>query len=159
MIRGNLSSKHIQNELKKRFLSPQGFLYDYADGNGEVELPTPDESLANFPNVFGWWTPIENGAFFTGDYLLGLLRNTREGATEERIQWCRTLLHGLFRLQDAAETEGCILRDSVPTENAIIRRPPAIRWSRGFSRSTSISAIRWRRRKSGQSAAAACSAF
>ena len=98
------------DELEKRFLSPQGFLYDYAGGNGKVELPTPDECLANFPNVFGWWTPIENGAFFTGDYLLGLLRNTREGATEERIQWCRTLLHGLFRLQDAAETEGCILR-------------------------------------------------
>ena len=54
MIRGNLSSKHIQNELQKRFLSPQGFLYDYAGGNGEVELPTPDECLANFPNVFGW---------------------------------------------------------------------------------------------------------
>ena len=72
MIRGNLSSKHIQNELKKRFLSPQGFLYDYADGNGEVELPTPDECLANFPNVFGWWTPIENGGFFTGLYLVGL---------------------------------------------------------------------------------------
>ncbi len=110
MIRGNLSPEHIQNELKKRFLSPQGVLYDYAGENGEVERPTPEECRATFPNVFGWWTPIENGAFFTGDYLLGLLRNTREAATEERIQWCRTLLHGLFHLQDAAETEGCILR-------------------------------------------------
>ena len=103
-------SRQVEQELKRRFLSPEGFLYDYAGPDGEVELPEPEECRVNFPNPFGWWTPIENGAFFTGDYLLGVLRSSRRPVPAEREQLIRTLLHGLFRLQDAAQTEGCILR-------------------------------------------------
>ena len=103
-------SFQVEEELKKRFLSPDGVLYDYSGPHGEVELPRPEECRIHFPNLFGWWTPIENGAFFTGDYLLGLLRNRRGAQSGERKKLIGTLLHGLFRLQDAARSEGCILR-------------------------------------------------
>lgn len=106
----NKLSQRVEEELKKRFLSPDGILYDYAGPNGEVELPEPEECRINFPNPFGWWTPIENGAFFTGDYLLGVLRNPWSVRTPEREEWIRTLLHGLFRLQDESQCDGCILR-------------------------------------------------
>ena len=110
MIHWNELSRRVEEELKRRFLSPDGILYDYAGPAGEVILPLPGECRDNFPNPFGWWTPIENGAFFTGDYLLGLLRNLRRPAAGGRGEFARTLLHGLFLLQDRAQTEGCILR-------------------------------------------------
>lgn len=110
MTHWNELSRRVEEELKRRFLSPDGILYDYAGPAGEVILPLPGECRDNFPNPFGWWTPIENGAFFTGDYLLGILRNLRRPAAGGRGEFARTLLHGLFLLQDRAQTEGCILR-------------------------------------------------
>ena len=65
--------ERVHDVLERRFLSGENILYDYAGPNGEVILPTPEETLANKPNAFAWNTPIENGAFFNGDLLTGLI--------------------------------------------------------------------------------------
>ena len=68
-----LLRERIHSVLEKRFFSPENVLYDYVGLNGEVIIPVPEECMKNQPNPFAWNTPIENGAFFNGDLLTGLL--------------------------------------------------------------------------------------
>ena len=56
-----------------RFINENNLLLDYTDLSGNISLPAPEECERNQPNALGWWSPIENGGFFNGDYLLGLL--------------------------------------------------------------------------------------
>ena len=53
MTHWNELSRRVEEELKRRFLSPDGILYDYAGPAGEVILPLPGECRDNFPNPFG----------------------------------------------------------------------------------------------------------
>ena len=52
--------ERIHDILERRFLSGENILYDYAGPNGEVVLPTPEETLENKPNAFAWNTPIDS---------------------------------------------------------------------------------------------------
>ena len=102
--------ERIHDILERRFLSGENILYDYAGPNGEVILPTPEETLANKPNAFAWNTPIENGAFFNGDLLTALCDLYELFPSEKLEKQMRALARGLYALQDKSPVEGCILR-------------------------------------------------
>ena len=61
------------SEIWRRFIDPLGIMIDFADMEGKVLLPTPEECRAGKPNALGWWSPIENGAMFNGLYLDGVI--------------------------------------------------------------------------------------
>lgn len=86
-----------------KFTSPFGFLLD-----NDSPIPTKQDCDERFPNYMGWWTPIENGAFFTGLYLYGLVAD--EKAAAGRSALIHSLCDALFRLAGAAKEEGFIPR-------------------------------------------------
>ena len=99
----------LHSDLWRRFVRrPYGMVLDYADADGNVVYPTREDCERRMPNFFAWWTSIENGGFFTGLYLAGMLsrREAGMGGDEEILQ----LANGLFRLQDVGSTEGFIAR-------------------------------------------------
>ena len=53
-------------EIWRRFVDRHGVMLDFAALDGAVSIPTPEECRLGKPNALGWWSPIENGAFFNG---------------------------------------------------------------------------------------------
>ncbi|MFA6291851.1 MAG: hypothetical protein WC637_08735 [Victivallales bacterium] len=100
----------VHRNIWARFLGDDCIMHDYAGLNGEVILPTADECRMNKPNALAWWTPIENGGFFNGDYLLGLLAGYKLNQNERLRSEIRRLASGLYRLQDICSVDGCIAR-------------------------------------------------
>lgn len=101
----------LHGEVFRRFIRmPAGQFLDYADENGNTVIPTPEECAANQPNILGWWTPIENGAFFGGLYLLVLLRDYDRAPSETLAGEIRLVAGGLKGLQDVARRDGFIAR-------------------------------------------------
>ncbi len=101
----------LRELVERRFVhKPWGYLLDCARPDGSAEIPTPDECRNGIPNVLGWGTSNENGAFFTGLYLYGLcnayLLEPSDELKAEIMQFC----DGLFRLCDIAVQDGCIAR-------------------------------------------------
>lgn len=103
-------SAELRRTLERRFTSPDGVLYDYAGPAGEVVLPTPEECTEGRPNALGWWTPIENGGFFTGLYLVGLCEEYACAPSEELRSAARRSVRGLVKLQDTEKAPGFIAR-------------------------------------------------
>ena len=100
----------ILDVIEKRFISPENVLYDYAGLKGEVVLPTPEECEKNQPNALAWNTPIENGGFFNGLLLVGLVDLWEKQPSEKIAKMARTMVKGLYVLQDKSPVPGCILR-------------------------------------------------
>jgi hypothetical protein len=100
-----------EDEIFRRFVHPRfGFLFDYAGRNGEADLPTAEDMTACRPNAMAWWTPVENGAFFTGLMLAGLSGQAgpwRRAGTAERA---RGLAEALLRLGTVGKRAGLIAR-------------------------------------------------
>lgn len=103
-------AENVHRNIWSRFIGPDNIIYDYVGLNGEVILPTPEECAENKPNAFGWWSPIENGAFFNGDYLLSQCTRYERLRTEESSDRVRQLVSGLYLLQDVCVTPGMIAR-------------------------------------------------
>ncbi|WPJ96688.1 hypothetical protein SH580_03090 [Coraliomargarita algicola] len=103
-------SADVHDNIWRRFISAEGVLYDYVGLNGEVMLPTPQECAELKPNALAWWSPIEDGAFFTGDYLLGLLQGFHARPNDTTRAEIRRLVAGLYHLQDVCRTPGVIAR-------------------------------------------------
>lgn len=107
----------IHSVIWNRFIDQNNIMLDYTTSDGAISLPTPLECEENQPNALGWWSPIENAGFFTGDYALGLLTAYRlaikngkyEEARKRKIE-IRRLVQGLLLIQDVCETDGCISR-------------------------------------------------
>lgn len=97
-------------EIWKRFVSPHGTLYDYTALDGTVHLPTAAECAESKPNALGWWSPIENGAFFGGLYLDALCQRWQHVKTEAAAREARTIAKGLLRLAEAGATPGFVAR-------------------------------------------------
>lgn len=106
----NKVADDAHREIWCRFMSPDSLIYDYAGLNGEVSLPTPEECRDCKPNAMGWWSPIEDCAFFTGDYLTGQCRWHRMKRSESRVTEIRKMVKGLFKTQDVCCAEGMIAR-------------------------------------------------
>ncbi len=104
------AAESVNRNLWSRFMSPDSVLYDYAGPAGEVVLPTPEECRRHIPNGLGWWTPVENGGFFTGMYLIAAADRYRQNPTAENREKVKRLAGGLYRLQDVGKTPGFIAR-------------------------------------------------
>ncbi len=96
--------------LWKRFVTADGIMLDYVGLDGEIVLPTPDECERSVPNALGWWTPIENGGFFNGLYLISQCERCERNDTPENQEKVRKLVRGLYKLQDVGQTPGFIAR-------------------------------------------------
>ena len=95
----------------KRFVRmPYGHVLDYANQEGRVYLPTAEECEKAVPNPLGWWTPIENGAFFTGLYVYALMEKYEKNKDEKTAREIDVLIKGMFLLQDVGSVEGFIAR-------------------------------------------------
>ena len=103
-------AENVHRNIWGRFIGADNVLYDYVGLSGEVSLPTPAECAENKPNAFGWWSPIEDGAFFNGDYLLSQCARYERLRTDESRVKVRRLVSGLHLLQDVCATPGMIAR-------------------------------------------------
>jgi hypothetical protein len=106
-VNDSLAAAH--NEVWRRFVR-KGIVLDYVGLDGQVVIPTAEECEKSMPNGLGWWTPIENGAFFTGEYMAALCNQYKIAPSEQLKEEIGKLANGLFTLQDAAKTDGLIIR-------------------------------------------------
>jgi hypothetical protein len=105
------SAARIHQVVWSRMIdSDTGVLFDYTDLDGKVEIPTPEECLAGKPNALGWWTPIENGAFFNGLYIDALCSKWQRESLPETKAEIRKLVSGLLLLQQIGTRPGFIAR-------------------------------------------------
>lgn len=95
----------------RRFVRmPYGHVIDYAAPDGTVYIPTAEECEKAIPNPLGWWTPIENGAFFTGLYAYALIAKYNHCKDDQTAEEISVLMNGLFLLQDVGKVAGFIAR-------------------------------------------------
>lgn len=105
------AAKTAHHQVWSRFIHrPYGIVLDYADKDGRVPLPTAEDCARSMPNALSWWVSTENGAFFTGLYLAGLLAGYESRPEEGLLDKIELLVHGLFRLQDVCSVPGMIAR-------------------------------------------------
>ncbi len=97
-------------ELWRRFINQHGQFLDYTALDGQVLLPTPEECQADQPNTLGWWSPIENGAFFGGLYLDALCKRWRAAPGSAAAAEARKVAGGLLKLAEVGETPGFVAR-------------------------------------------------
>ena len=97
--------EQANTEIWNRFVDKYGIIHDYVG-----EIPTPYDCRLSRPNAFGWWTPIENGAFFTGLYLAAACE--RANLTNSNIEKdkARILAQGLLKLASVSDVPGFISR-------------------------------------------------
>jgi hypothetical protein len=98
-------------EIWRRFVDRRfDTLLHYAGPKGEVVLPTAEECAKNQPNGMSWSTPIEDGPFFGGLYLVGLCQRWRARRDAETAEQARRIAAGLMKLAALGETPGFIAR-------------------------------------------------
>lgn len=99
------AAEEADEALWAAFVSSHGLLHDYVG-----ELPTPEDCRDCRPNAMGWWSPIENGPMFTGQYLVGLCHKARRTGDARDAERCRRLAEGLLLCAEVPETPGMICR-------------------------------------------------
>lgn len=105
------SVSRIHQEIWSRMVdSNSGILFDYVNIDGKVEIPTPEECSDGKPNALGWWTPIENGAFFNGLYIDALCSKWKKEPLLETKVEIQKLASGLLLLQQIGVRPGFIAR-------------------------------------------------
>jgi hypothetical protein len=97
-------------EIWRRFIDAYGIMIDFADMDGRVSLPTPEECRAGKPNALGWWAPIENGAMFNGLYMDGAVSRWKRTHSAEDAGKARRLMEGLLLLNSISEVKGFVGR-------------------------------------------------
>ena len=83
------AAEQAHTEIWRRFIDPYGIMIDFADLDGKVSLPTPEECQAGKPNALGWWSPIENGAMFNGLYLEAAVNRWQRTKSDEAARKAR----------------------------------------------------------------------
>ena len=104
------AAEAAHGEIWRRFIDAHGLLLDFADLDGRVSLPTPEECRAGKPNALGWWSPIENGAMFNGLYLEAALHRWQRTKAAEDATQARRLMEGLLLLNSISEVKGFVGR-------------------------------------------------
>lgn len=97
-------------EIWRRFIDRHGVMIDFADFDGSVLLPTPEQCRAGQPNALGWWSPIENGSMFNGMYLDAMVNRWRHTQAESDAAKARRLMEGLLFLASISDVPGFIAR-------------------------------------------------
>jgi hypothetical protein len=104
------AAQQAHSELWRRFIDPYGIMIDFADMNGKVSLPTPEECREGKPNALGWWSPIENGAMFNGLYMDAAVNRWKRTQSAEDAAKARKLMEGLLLLNSISEVKGFVGR-------------------------------------------------
>jgi hypothetical protein len=104
------ASEQAHRELWRRFIDKYGIMIDFADMDGKVSLPTPEECQAGKPNALGWWAPIENGAMFNGLYIEAAVNRWQRTQAAEDGEKARKLMEGLLLLNSISEVKGFVGR-------------------------------------------------
>lgn len=103
--------KELHKKVWERFIRmPEGHLLDYAGYGGEVIYPSAEECRTSNPNALGWWTPIENGAFFGGLYAYALIKEYNRFPNEQTKKEIEILMNGLYLLEEVGKVDGFIAR-------------------------------------------------
>jgi hypothetical protein len=97
-------------EIWRRFMDRYNIMIDFADLDGSVLLPTPEECREGKPNALGWWSPIENGAMFNGQYMEAMINRWKQTGEEEAAAKARRLMEGLLYLNNISDVPGFIGR-------------------------------------------------
>lgn len=97
-------------EIWRRFIDKYGIMIDFADMDGKVSLPTPEELREGKPNALGWWAPIENGAMFNGLYMDAAILRWRRTKSDEDAAKARKLMEGLLLLNSISDVKGFVGR-------------------------------------------------
>jgi len=104
------AAEQAHSEIWRRFIDKYGIMIDFADMDGKVSLPTPEELRDGKPNALGWWAPIENGAMFNGLYMdAAILRWKRTKSAEDAAK-ARKLMEGLLLLNSISAVKGFVGR-------------------------------------------------
>lgn len=98
------------DEIWRRLIDRHGIMLDFSDLDGSVIIPEPDECRLGKPNALGWWSPIENGAFFNGLYMDAALDRWRDSRSEEDAAKARRLAGGLLLLASIGAVKGFVGR-------------------------------------------------
>ncbi|GIW81978.1 MAG: hypothetical protein KatS3mg105_3785 [Gemmatales bacterium] len=104
------SVERAHREIWRRFVSPDGWLFKYTDSTGRVFVPTPRECAENKPNALGYFTPIEDGAFYTGLYLEGLCNRWRATRAAVDAEKARKVARGLVKLAGVGQHPAFVAR-------------------------------------------------
>ncbi len=107
---GAMASECAHREIWRRFIDSYGIMLDFADMDGSVSLPTPEECKAGKPNALGWWAPIENGAMFNGLYMDAAVNRWKRTQGEVDAGKARKLMEGLLRLNSISTVKGFVGR-------------------------------------------------
>jgi len=88
---------------------------EHIDANGVIldfvgEIPTPEDCSLGRPNAIGWWSPIENGPFFTGLYLPAACERARRSGDPVDQAKARHLARGLLKCASVSAVPGFIAR-------------------------------------------------
>lgn len=97
-------------EIWKRFIDKHGVMLDFTGLDGSVPYPTPDECREGKPNALGWWSPIENGAMFSGLYMDAAVSRWEHSRSEEDAAKARKLMEGLLFLNSVSDVKGFVAR-------------------------------------------------
>lgn len=104
------AAEQAHTEIWRRFIDKYGIMIDFADMDGKVSLPTPEECKAGKPNALGWWAPIENGAMFNGLYMDAAVNRWKRTKSAEDAEKARKLMEGLLLLNSISEVKGFVGR-------------------------------------------------
>ena len=105
------TEKLLHEKVWSRFIRmPYGHLIDYTDLDGTVIYPTKEDCDRCMPNTLSWWTPIENGSFFTGLYATALIHKYSLCPDEQTAKEIEILMNGLKLLQEVGSVDGFIAR-------------------------------------------------
>ena len=105
-----LAAELAHQEIWRRFIDTYGVMIDFADMDGNVSLPTPEECREGKPNALGWWAPIENGAMFNGLYMDAAVNRWKRTKAKEDSDKARKLMEGLLLLNSISDVKGFVGR-------------------------------------------------
>lgn len=101
----NSAANQANHELWNKFIDKYGIVNDFVG-----EIPTAMDCRLSRPNAFGWWTPIEDGAFFTGLYLAATCEKVKQTRSDIDKDKARILAQGLLKLSMVSDVPGFISR-------------------------------------------------
>lgn len=104
------AAEKAHSELWRRFIDAYGIMIDFADMDGKVSLPTPEECREGKPNALGWWAPIENGAMFNGLYMDSSVNRWKRTQAAADAEKARKLMQGLLLLNSISDVKGFVGR-------------------------------------------------
>ncbi len=101
----NEAVEQANKVLWHKFIDKYGIVNDFVG-----ERPTAFDCRLSRPNGFGWWTPIEDGAFFTGMYLMAACERAKQTKSDVDRDKARVLAQGLLKLSMVSDVPGFISR-------------------------------------------------